>query len=125
MPEVKKMRFKVLSGCHRVTERGPDGQYVRDESGQIVKKTYRKGDVLESEFDLVKKFGIKFKKLGKNDPVEDEEDEDEIVPPADDDGLEAMSDEDLRKFAQDAGVEPGKKSRKTLIEAVRAALAVA
>lgn len=124
MSEKKLMRFKVVSGCHRVVERNADGTYKRGEDGQLVKRTYRRGEVIESEFNLVQKFGPKFKRLGKYDPEEDDPEEDSDVTQPEDDGLDAKTDDELRQLAEELELDVSKaKSRKSLLKVIREATA--
>ena len=123
MPE--KMKFKLLRGSHRVAgAMTPEGQ--RGEGHQFF-ATDPKNNTIESEVDLVKKFGRdKFKRLGDaaaQDPDEDDESDDgtELSAP-NDDGLDKLTDPELLKFAEEAGVKTRGKSRDKVIELVRESL---
>lgn len=125
MPE--KMKFKLLRGSHRVAgATTAEGQ--RGEGHQFF-ATDPKNNVIESEVDLVKKFGRdKFKRLGvaaAQDPDEDdgdESDDGEELPAPNDDGLDKLTDPELLKFAEEAGVKTKGKSRDKVIELVRESL---
>ena len=123
MPE--KMKFKLLRGSHRVAgAMTPEGQ--RGQGHQFFFND-PKNNVIESDVDLVKKFGReKFKRLGAKaqDPDEDDGDEsdDGIDLSAPDDGLDQMTDSELQKFAEEAGIKTKGKPREKVIELVRESL---
>lgn len=84
--------------------------------------TYKQGDVFDSDEDLVKRFGhqkfervyseVTHKPVEKSDKASDKSD----------DGLESMTLEELRKFAEGEEIDLGKATRKDeIIKAIRAA----
>lgn len=112
-------RFKLLHGNHRVVgPRTPDGQ--RGEG-----RTIRQGEIFESEFELDKKFGAdKFKRLkgsAVSDPDEDDEEDTSDVS-SQDDGLDAMTDQELAAYAKEAGIEIKGKKRETIVKLIRESL---
>lgn len=118
-------RFKLLKGNHRVS--GPSDP-VSGQRGEG--RTYRQGEIFETDVELDKKFGTeKFKrlknKLAANDPEEEEDDDDDgesDIGVPQDDGLDTMTDQELATFAKEAGVEIKGKKRETIIKLVRESL---
>lgn len=116
------IRFKLLKGNHRVAG-------ITDANGQRGEgRTYRQGETFESEIELDRKFGSeKFKRLktkaAVSDPDDDEdEDDSDVDAQAQDDGLDAMTDTELNKFAEEAGVKTKGKKRETVIRDIRESL---
>lgn len=113
------IRFKLLKGNHRVAGK-PDP--VSGQRGEG--RTYRQGDIVESDVELDKKFGSeKFKRLknkqSASDPDEEDDNDVEVGPDPQDDGLDAMTDQELAAFAKEAGVEIKGKKRETIVKLVR------
>lgn len=134
------MKFRVISGTHCQGE--------RDKAGKLV--VYKRGEIFESQTDLVKRFNstnsnkfermpdetkVTFKNIAtkpapvvppQEETVADEVQSDlqELVTQADD-GYDHMSKDELIKWAEenevDLGPNPNKLTKDTMIQKLRAA----
>lgn len=99
MPETavkEKKRFRLLGGIHQ------EGSYRNGTS-----KVYEKGDIIESDLDLDKKFVNKFQRIYGDEPT---------------DGLDDMTKDQLLKVAEEEEIEiPNNMSKPRIIEAIRLA----
>jgi hypothetical protein len=103
-------KFRVLAGSHR-------------KAGV----TYRSGDIVETEANLLKfnRGGRKFARVSEEeafaDPVAEATDATTATEP--NDGLEAMSEDELREFANSNGIKlTGKEKAKQLVAKIREAM---
>lgn len=105
-------KFRVLAGSHR-------------KAGV----TYRRGDIVETEANLLKfnRGGRKFARVSEEEAFQDPVDETAVdtaepVTTADD-GLDAMSEDELREFANSNGIKlTGKEKAKQLVAKIREAM---
>lgn len=142
-----RQKFAVTRGCH--VDNDPSGRKQPD--GRPVEVMYKAGDVVESEIDLVERFGDKFQRVEENPryvPAEPETAEQiEARIKADQarlaamrqapnpnavadaaragfkgDTLDKMSDKELRSLAGDEEIDVSKcKTRDDLLKTIRAA----
>jgi len=105
-------KFRVLAGSHR-------------EGG----KTYRQGDIVDSKSNLLKhnRGGRKYARITDEeafaDPVEAEPEAVAATATVPDDGLEAMTEDELREFADSNGIKlTGKEKAKQLVAKIREAM---
>ena len=104
-------KFRVLAGSHR-----KDG------------KTYRRGDVVETDANLLnfnrgaRKFARVTDEEAFANPAATEPGAD-VTEPAPDDGMEAMTEDELREFADSNGIKlTGKEKAKQLVAKIREAM---
>jgi len=105
-------KFRVLAGSHR--------------EGGI---TYRQGDIVDSKSNLLKhnRGGRKYARVTDEEAFQDPVDEAAVATAetvtAADDGLEAMSEDELREFADSNGIKlTGKEKAKQLVAKIREAM---
>lgn len=115
--------FRVLGGEHTESE--------KDETGKL--KVYKRGEIVETDKDLVKLFGDKFYKLsdgevsaersGVAQAARDGASGLAATAVVEDDGLEGMKVDALRKMAEEMEIEldPGMK-KDEIIRVIRTAM---
>lgn len=105
-------KFRVLAGSHR--------------EGGV---TYRQGDIVDSKSNLLKlnRGGRKYARVTDEEAFQDPVDEAAVATAEPvavaDDGLEAMTEDELREFADSNGIKlTGKEKAKQLVAKIREAM---
>lgn len=102
-------KFRVLAGSHR--------------EGGV---TYRQGEIVDSKSNLLKhnRGGRKYARVTDEEAFQDPaEPAEAVTATAPNDGLEAMSEDELREFANSNGIKlTGKEKAKQLVAKIREAM---